>query len=86
MEFLRGELSVPIADMSSSSSSSKGFASKGFSRDLGAGFFRQNIVRAPPGPLVTPHRFAFSCQSLRICGCLDFDDGKGRRDLAIIEP
>ena len=55
-------------------------------RVLGDRFFRQKIARAAPGPLVTPHRFAFGCQPLRVCGCLDLDDGKGERKLAIVLP
>ena len=52
---------------------------------LGAGFFRQKIVRAAPGTLVTPLCFAFSCQPLRVCGYLDLDDGEGRRELSIVK-
>ena len=89
LKFFREGLSVPRAAISYSFSLSRGLGVRGLYKDpgvQGACFFLQNVVRAVPGRLVAPYRFAFSCQPLRICGCLDLYDGKTRRELAFVEP
>ena len=66
----------------------EGLRIRGLFEELGVrapGSFWQEVVRAAPGPLVASYRFAFSCQSLRVCGCLNLDDCEGRRELAIVE-